>query len=201
MPDKTGMASVAIHHVDPDHESLMADLLAKNTKMPVALAENNTLIAPDHVCIIPPNRFLRIEKGVLLLNEPTERRGMRLPIDFFLRSLAVDQQQNAVAIILSGTGGDGTAGVRNVKENGGMVLAQDPKDAAHDGMPRSAIATRLVDHILPLARMPAVLSEYTTHSYVASGAVAKVLGENARGALADIITALKAHTPIKFEFY
>ena len=201
MPDATGMAFVAIHHVDPDHESLMADLLAKHTTMAVALAKNNTPIAPDHVYIIPPNRFLSIEKGVLRLSEPAERRGMRLPIDFFLRSLAEDQEQNAIAIILSGTGGDGTAGIRSIKESGGMVLVQEPKEAAHDGMPRSAIATGSVDHILPVAKMPAVIANYTAHPFIANGASTKVLGENARGALSDIITVLKAHTPINFEYY
>ena len=201
MPDRTGMAFVVIHHVDPDHESLMADLLAKHTRMTVALAEDDTPIAADHVYIIPPNRFLSIEKGVLHLSEPAERRGMRLPIDFFLRSLAEDQKQNAVAVILSGTGGDGTAGIRSIKETGGMVLAQDPTEAAHDGMPRSAIATGSVDHILPVAKMPAVIRDYTAHPFIARRATTKVLGENARGALPDIINLLKAHTPINFEYY
>ncbi|SMX25805.1 chemotaxis protein CheB [Boseongicola aestuarii] len=201
MPNRTGMAFVVIHHVDPDHESLMADLLAKHTRMTVALAEDDTPIAADHVYIIPPNRFLSIEKGVLHLSEPAERRGMRLPIDFFLRSLAEDQKQKAVAIIMSGTGGDGTAGIRSIKETGGMVLVQDPTEAAHDGMPRSAIATGSVDHILPVVKMPAVIQDYTAHPFIARGATTKVLGENARGALSDIIKVLKAHTPINFEYY
>ena len=198
---KTGMTFVVIHHVDPDHESLMADLLAKHTEMVVALATDKTKVAADHVYIIPPNRFLSIENGILHLTPPAERRGMRLPIDFFLRSLAKDQRRNAIAIILSGTGGDGTAGVRSIKENGGMVLVQDQKEAAHDGMPSSAISSGTVDHILPVAEMPAVISNYTAHPYIAQPSPAKVLGENARGALADIITELKAHTPIDFELY
>ncbi len=201
MPDKTGLAFVAVHHVDPDHESLMADLLAKHTKMTVALATDRQPIAPDHVYVIPPNRFLSIKDGILHLSPPAERRGMRLPIDFFLRSLAEDQKQGAVAIIMSGTGGDGTAGIRSIKENGGMVLVQDPKEANHDGMPRSAIATGSVDHILVVAKMPAVLTDYAAHPYIAQGPAPKVLGDNARASLSDIITVLKAHTPINFEFY
>jgi len=195
------MAFVVIHHVDPDHKSLMADLLAKHTKMTVALAVDQTKVAPDHVYVIPPKRFLRIENGTLYLTEPTERRGMRLPIDFFLRALAEDQKQRAVAIILSGTGSDGTAGVRSIKEHGGLVLVQDPKEATQDGMPRSAIATGTVDHILPVAKMPSVISEYTAHPYIAQPSSVRVLGENARGALAEIIAELKAHTPIDFELY
>ena len=201
MPDKTGMAFVAIHHVDPNHESLMADLLAKHTKMTVSLAVDQTKVAPDHVYIIPPKRFLRIENGTLYLTEPTLRRGMRLPIDFFLRALAEDQKQNAVAIILSGTGSDGTAGIRSIKEQGGLVLVQDPKEASQDGMPRSAIATGSVDHVLPVAKMPSVISQYIAHPYIAQDSSVKVLGENARDALADIIAVLKAHTPINFELY
>ncbi|WP_168769505.1 chemotaxis protein CheB [Yoonia sediminilitoris] len=201
MPDKTGMAFIAIHHVDPDHESLMADLLAKHTKMTVALAQDRTPIAPDHVYIIPPRQFLRIEKGILYLSEPAERRGMRLPIDFFFRSLAHDQQHNAIGIILSGTGSDGTAGIRNIKESGGMVLAQDPREAAHDGMPRNAIATGMVDQTLPVAEMPKAISKYAAQPYVRRGSTSKALGENARSAMAEIIEVLKAHNPINFEFY
>ncbi|MGO4910584.1 chemotaxis protein CheB [Pseudorhodobacter sp. W20_MBD10_FR17] len=201
IPDKSGMAFVAIHHVHPDHESMMAELLAKHTKMTVALAKNDTPIAPDHVYIIPPKQFLRIENSTLYLTEPTERRGMRMPIDYFLRSLALDKRENAIAVILSGTGGDGTAGIRSIKESGGIVLVQDPKEAEHDGMPRSAIASCMVDHILPVAKMPVVISNYIAHPYSQTGSSTKVLGENARGALSDIIAVLKAHTPINFENY
>jgi two-component system CheB/CheR fusion protein len=196
MPDNAGMAFVIIYHVDPNHKSLMADLLSKHTKMSVELASDQTPIEPDHVYIIPPKEFLWIEDGVLRLKEPSEPRGTRLPIDFFLRSLSADQKQGAVAIILSGTGSDGTAGIRSIKENGGMVLVQDPNEAAYDGMPRSAIATGSVDHILPVSKMPAVISDYTKHPYIKKGSPSKMLGEKARGALSEIITVLKAHTPI-----
>ena len=201
IPENSGMAFVAIHHVDPNHKSLMADLLSKHTNMTVELAADQTPVKPDHVYIIPPGEFLCIEDGVLRLKEPSEPRGMRLPIDFFLRSLAKDQQQNAVAVILSGTGSDGTAGVRSIKENGGLVLVQEPKEASHDGMPRSAIATGTADHILPVAKMPAIISDYTAHPFIAQAASNKVLGENAREALPEIIKVLKAHTPINFECY
>lgn len=201
MPDNTGFAFIVIHHVDPDHKSLMAELLAEHTNMTVDLAQDRTPVKPDHVYIIQPKEFLWIEDGVLRLMEPPDPRGMRLPVDFFLRSLAEDQKRHAVAVILSGTGSDGTAGIRSIKENGGMVLVQDPKDATHDGMPRSAIATGSVDHVLPVARMPAVLTDYIAHPYISQPSTTRVLGQNARRALSDIITVLKAHTPINFECY
>jgi two-component system CheB/CheR fusion protein len=201
MPDKSGMAFVAVHHVSPDHKSLMADLLSKHTNMTVELAVDHTVVKPDHVYIIPPKEFLLIENGILRLIAPLEPRGLRLPIDLFFRSLAADQQQKAVAIILSGTGSDGSAGIRSIKENGGMVLVQDPKDATHDGMPRSAIATGSVDHILPVAKMPEVISDFMAHPYMKNASTTKVLGEKARGLLSEIIKVLKAHTPINFEYY
>ncbi|TMM51062.1 chemotaxis protein CheB [Sulfitobacter sabulilitoris] len=201
MPDAGGMAFVVIHHADPDHESLMADLLAKHTRMTVTLAKDDTRIVPDNVYVIPPNRFLSMDNGVLRLTEPAERRGLRLPIDFFLRSLAEDQQQKAVAIILSGTGSDGAAGVRNIKAQGGVVLVQKPKDAAHDGMPRSAIATGSVDYIVSVKDMPAIILKYAKHPYVDKARAPKVLGDNARGSLYDIIAALKAYSPINFDLY
>lgn len=201
MPKDSGMAFVLIHHVDPDHESLMATLLSKHTKMPVALARDGEKVAPDHVYIIPPNRFLAIEDGVLRLSEPTERRGMRLPINHFLRTLAQHHGPNAVAVILSGTGSDGAAALAEIKENGGIVLVQDPDDAMHDGMPRSAIATDAVDHILPVAGMPKVLLDYVQHPYIASDHSAGKLGERAREALPEIVDVLKAHSPINFRLY
>ena len=166
MPDESGMAFVLIHQVDPNHESLMAGLLAKHTNMPVALAVDGTEIAPDHVYVIPPNQFLAVEDGKLRLSAPEARRGLRLPINFFMRSLARNHGQSAVAIILSGTGSDGTAALAEVKDQGGIVLVQEPKEAAHDGMPRSAIAAGAVDHVLPVAEMPKVLLEYRNHPYI-----------------------------------
>tara|TARA_R110002096_G_scaffold181342_3_gene358976 strand:- start:1144 stop:5658 length:4515 start_codon:yes stop_codon:yes gene_type:complete len=201
MPADSGMAFVAIHHVDPDHESLMADLLAKHTSMSVVLAKDHTKVEPNHVYIIPPSYFLKIDNGVLYLTEPDARRGMRLPIDYFLTSLAEERKQNTVAVILSGTGSDGTAGVRSIKANGGMVIAQNPKEASHDGMPRSAVASGSVDHVLRVNQMPKVIMDFCNHPYISKGKAAKVLGENARGSLGDIIDVLKAYSPINFEFY
>ena len=200
-PANCGAAFVLVHHVDPDHKSLMADLLAKHTKMPVVLAEDQTSVQPNHVYVIPPNKYLEIKKGVLHLSEPVDRRGTRLPIDLFLRSLAKDIGQNAIAVILSGTGSDGSASIREIKEHGGIVLVQDPAEALHDGMPRSAIITGAADHVVTVAQMPDIITNYVRHPFVQNGRAKKALGENARSSLDQIIGVLKAHSPINFDFY
>jgi len=200
-PPDTGAAFVLIHHVDPEHKSLMADLLAKHTTMPVLLAEHRMPVQPDHVYVIPPNKYLRINEGVLELSKPTDRRGTRMPIDMFLRSLAADLGQNAIAVILTGTGSDGSAAVREIKEQGGIVLVQEPAEAAHDGMPRSAIATGAADHVVQVAKMPVIIANYLRHPFIQNGSAKKVLGENAKGSLEDIIGVLKAHSPINFDLY
>ncbi len=201
MPADSGMAFVIIHHADPHHVSLMAELLAKHTAMPVAFAWDHGVIEPNHVYVIPPNRYLALNNCELRLTPPEARHGMRLPIDFFLRSLASAQRERAIAVILSGTGSDGALGVKAVKEAGGMVIAQNPAEAGHDGMPRNAIATSTVDHVLRVAEIPARLIDYAHQSYVRNGGPPTVLGERARSSLADIIALLKTRSPINFEFY
>jgi len=144
-----GMAFVLIQHLAPDHESLLSELVRRFTRMPVYEAAEGMVVARDSVYVIPPNCDLAIIGGSLHLLEPSAPRGQRLPIDFFLRSLALDQGERAICIILSGTGGDGAQGLRAVKGGGGLVLAQAPESTEFDGMPRSALATGLVDFELP----------------------------------------------------
>ena len=199
-PD-SGMAYVLVHHVDPTHKSLMAELLGRQTKMPVHMAEDGMVVACDHVYVIPPNRYMEIEKGVLRLSEPTDKRGTRLPINRFLTSLAQDQGRNAVAVILSGTGTDGSAGIAEIKVQGGIVVVQDPAQAQQGGMPRSAIATGHADHIVPIAQMPTIISGFANHAFVKSSAPEATFGENARPSLSGIIATLKAHSPINFDLY
>ena len=197
-----GAAFVLVHHVDPDHKSLMADLLAKHTAMPVVLAEDQTAVRPDHVYVIPPNKYLEIRKrGVATIrtDRPPWHDGCRLTCSFghWPRTLG----QNAIAVILSGTGSDGSAAIREIKEQGGIVLVQDPAEAQHDGMPRSAIATGAADHVVAVAEMPEIITNYIRHPFVQNGSAKKVLGENAKGSLDQIIAVLKAHSPINFELY
>jgi two-component system CheB/CheR fusion protein len=166
MPADTGMGFVVTQHLDAGHHSLLADLLSKFTVMTVVQVENGMGVEPNRVYVIPPNSYMTVSDGVLLLKPPADPRGMRMPIDRFLNSLAADQHDCAIGIILSGTGSDGALGVREIKASGGMVLVQDPETAQYDGMPRSAIATGQADAVLPLERMPEVLLSYVRHAYM-----------------------------------
>jgi len=167
MPADTdpGMAFVLVQHLAPDHKSILSDLVRRYTRMQVYEVEDGMAVQPNCTYIIPPNRDMAFLNGVLHLLEQTSPRGMRLPIDFFFRSLAQDQRERAICIVLSGTGSDGTQGVRAIKGEGGMVMAQNPESTEYDGMPRSAIATGLTDYILPAAEMPAQLIAYAAHTF------------------------------------
>ena len=152
LPAGTGMAFILIQHLDPTHASMMVDLLAGHTPMKVQQAADGMPLEPEHVYLIPPGAYLSIRGGALRLSQPRERHGARLPFDFFLRSLAEELGERAICVILSGTGGDGSLGLKAVKEKGGLVIAQDPNEAEYDGMPRSAIMTGAVDLVLPVAK-------------------------------------------------
>jgi chemotaxis response regulator CheB len=160
LPPGTGMAFILIQHLDPTHASMMVDLLAGHTPMKLQQAADGMLLEREHVYLIPPGAYLAIRGGALRLSEPRERRGARLPFDFFLRSLAEELGARAICVILSGTGGDGSLGLKAVKEKGGLVIVQDPDEAEYDGMPRSAIMTGAVDLVLPVANIPDILVKY-----------------------------------------
>ena len=167
MPDDAGagMAFVLVQHLSPDSKSLLVDLVSQYTSMKVLEVEDGMEVIPNRVYIIPPNRDMAFLNGTLQLLEPIVHRGLRLSIDFFFRSLAHDLRERAIGIVLSGTGSDGTLGVRAVKGEGGMSMAQDPDTTGYDGMPRNAIATGLVDYVLPPERMPAQLVAYVNHAF------------------------------------
>ncbi|MDY3562423.1 PAS domain-containing protein [Gemmata sp. JC673] len=156
-PIDTGMAFVVIQHLSPDYKSLMVELLSRHTRMRVLRAEHGMPLEPDSVYLIPPRNNLTIRGGRLQLTEQVAHSGVQLPIDLFFRSLASEYGDRAVGVILSGTGSDGARGVRAVKEAGGLVAVQDEAQARFDGMPRSAIATGLVDLVLPVEQLPAEL--------------------------------------------
>ena len=141
----TGIAFVVVQHLDPTHESLMAQLLERYTDMTVSQATGGEKVEPDHIYVIPPAHGLALHDGVLELTEFKDPRGMRRPIDDFFESLAKDRKNNSACVILSGTGADGTRGLRAIKEHGGLCIAQEPTSANYDGMPSSAIGTGLVD--------------------------------------------------------
>lgn len=158
------MAFVLVQHLAPDHKSLLAELIRRYTRMQVLEVEDGMRVRPNCAYIIPPNRDMAFFRGTLQLLEPSAPRGQRMPIDFFFRSLAQDQRERAIGIILSGTGSDGTHGVRDIKGEGGMIMVQRPATTEYDGMPRSALATGMVDFELPPAEMPAHLIAYVSHA-------------------------------------
>jgi two-component system CheB/CheR fusion protein len=165
MPYDSGMAFVLVQHLDPTHKSILADLIRRYTEMKVSEVEDGMKVEPNCVYIIPPNRDMAIMHEVLQLIEPVEPRNLRMSVDFFFRSLAQDQSDRAIGIILSGTGTGGTLGLQEIKGEGGMMMVQDPESAGYDGMPRSAIATGLADYILPPDQMPKQLMAYVEHAF------------------------------------
>ncbi len=200
MPADSGMAFVLIQHLDPTHESLMVDLLSRYTCMKVTQVEDRMPVQADCVYMIPPNKSLAISDGVLQLTDPVMRRGMRMPIDFFFRSLAEGQREKAICIVLSGTGSDGTLGLQAIKAKGGMTMAQEPATAQYDGMPRSAEATGMVDYLLPIEKMPEALLKYVRHFYIqAREPRAPVATEPDN--LQSVLAVLRAHTKHDFRCY
>jgi len=157
IPPDSGMAFVLVSHLDPSHASILTEILQRTTSMPVAEAQDQMHVMPNRVYVIPPNRDMTIFHGALQLSIPAEPHGQRMPIDLFLRSLAEDQAEKSIGIILSGTGTDGTLGLRAILGAGGVTLAQEPTTAKFDGMPVSAIQAGYVTHILPAEKMPEVL--------------------------------------------
>lgn len=157
MPADSGMAFVLVPHLDPSHSSLITEILQRSTSMPVIEAKDQIQVDPNNVYVIPPNRDMEIFHGKLQLSIPCVPRGQRMPIDAFLRSLAEDQKEKAIGIILSGTGTDGTLGLRAVHGMGGVTLVQDPETARYEGMPLSAIKSGFATVSLSVAKMPEFL--------------------------------------------
>ena len=160
LPAHSGLALILVQHLDPTHDSMLVDLLAGHTAMKVCEATDGATIAPEHLYVIPPGVSLSVKDGALRLSQPLERHGARLPFDFLLQSLADEMGARAICVVLSGTGGDGSAGLKAIKAGGGLVIAQDPEEAGFDGMPRGAIATGLVDLVLPAGEIPKAILNF-----------------------------------------
>ncbi|OQX05041.1 MAG: SAM-dependent methyltransferase, partial [Desulfobulbaceae bacterium A2] len=153
LPPDSGMAFVLVQHLDPGHASILTELIQRATVMPVVEVEDQMAVLPNRVHVIPPNRDMAIYQGTLQLSLPEAPRGQRMPIDFFLRSLAEEQGERAIGVILSGTGTDGTQGLRAIHGAGGITLVQDPAEAGYDGMPQSAIKAGFATYVLPVEQM------------------------------------------------
>jgi len=200
MPVESGLAFIVVQHLSPDYKSLMVELLSKHTQMPVHRIIEGVNVEANSIYLIPPKKNLTIFHGKLLLLEQDYSRGINLPIDIFLRSLAEDQAEKSVAIILSGTGSDGVRGIRAIKEAGGMVMVQDEESAKFDGMPRSAIATGLPDFVLPPDEMPQQLLSFIKHPYASKTDVETKLLTNEDG-LTRIFALLRERTKVDFTYY
>ncbi len=198
LPDGAGIAYILVQHLDPTHESLMGELLAEHTKMPVLLAAEGMIVERDHIYVIPAGVYLSISTGALHLSQPTAPHGARMPVDFLFESMANDLGACAVSIILSGTGSDGTIGIKAVHDKGGFVLVQDPAEADHDGMPHSAVASGLADAILNVAMMPAALLAHAKGSQSSPNHLPSPLPGDA---LPRIIDYLRRNTAHNFSLY
>ncbi len=199
MPVDSGMAFVVVQHLSPDYKSLMVELLSRKTDIPVHRAEEGVAVQPNHIYLIPPKKNLTIFHGKLVLEDQKPREGINLPVDIFLRSLAEDQGEQAVSIILSGTGSDGTRGVRAIKEWGGLVMVQDEASAKFDGMPRAAASTGLADFILPPEEMPSQLVACLRHPYATRQERRQQL--TSETGMTRLFSLLRAKTKVDFTHY
>lgn len=201
VPTESGLAYVVIQHLSPDYKSMMDELLARQTSMKIFIIEDGMSIEANCVYLIPPRKNLSIFHDKLYLEDYNIKKGLNLPIDIFFRSLAIEKGKNCIGIILSGTGSDGALGTRAIKEVGGMVMVQDESTAKFDGMPRSSIATGLVDFILPPSDMPNALIEYVKHPLIRKNkALDNILNKN-YDSLTKIILILRDYCGIDFSYY
>jgi len=200
VPEKCGLAFVVIQHLDPTHKGIMPELLQRATTMQVFQVRDRMRVKPDCVYVIPPNKDMSILHGVLHLFDPTAARGLRLPIDFFLRSLAQDRQEHSIGVILSGMGSDGTMGLRAIKEKAGLVLVQEPGSAKFDSMPRSAIDAGLADLVAPAEHLPGMVIDFLRHTITISKPELP-LEEKDQSALEKILILLRGRTGHDFSMY
>ena len=202
VPEESGLAFVVVVHLSPEHESHLADLLQPHAKMPVTQVTDEPALEPNHVYVIPPGRNLDTIDTHLRLTKLEERRIERAPIDHFFRALAGTHDGHSVGVILTGTGADGTLGIKEIKEKGGLTVVQDPNEAEYDGMPQSAIATGLVDLVLPVAEMPEKILRFArTRPRIAVPEDEKALGDGQRQTLQKIFAQIRARTGRDFTRY
>src|SRR5271165_2378563 len=196
-----GMAFILVQHLDPTHESLLVELLAEHTKMTVVQAADGMRLAPNQLYVIPPGTYLSVAGGSLVLSRPTARRGARLPFDFLLHSMAEDCGSRAACVVLSGTGADGSLGLRAVKAKGGLIIAQDPEEADYGGMPRSAVQTGAVDLVLRVADIPAALGRRGQHLAPVQAASGPDASQQTPDWLPVIIEPLRSKAVHDFSLY
>ena len=200
MPQGSGMAFVIVQHLDPTHKGVMPELLQRATPMQVIQVKDRTPVEPNHVYVIPPNKDMSILHGTLHLLDPTAPRGLRLPIDFFFRSLADDRKERSIGVILSGMGTDGTVGLKAIKEKAGVVFVQEPTSAKFDSMPRSAIDAGVADVVAPVGELPGKILAYLERAPLLTKPGFLLEGK-AQSALEKIVILLRSHTGHDFSLY
>ncbi len=201
VPLDTGLAFVVIQHLSPDYKSLMDELLARQTKLRIRVIAEAMPVEPDTVYLIPPRQDLVVFHNQLILREQGLTRGVHLPVDVFFTSLAQEKGRAGIGVILSGTGSDGTLGTRAIKEAGGMVMAQDETTAKFDGMPRSSIATGLVDYVLRPSQMPEALVQYVQHPFVKKASRLEAALSRNSNPLTQAILILRDFSGVDFSLY
>jgi len=199
VPKDSGMAYIVIQHLDPTQKGMLPELLQRVSSMEVLQVEDRMTVEPNRVYVIPSNKTMSILNGVLYLFEPLESRGLRLPIDYFLFSLADDQHENAIGVILSGMGSDGSTGIRAIKEKNGLVLVQDPTEAKYDSMPRNAIDAVLTDIVAPASELPLKLLDFLKYTPELISEMEIELKD--QSALDKIIILLRTQTGNDFSLY
>ncbi|HEY2190597.1 MAG TPA: chemotaxis protein CheB [Caldimonas sp.] len=209
-PSDSGMAFVVVMHLSAEHESALAEIIQRTTSMPVQQVHDQAKVEANHVYVIPPGKTLTSINGHLLCGDLTPYQGRRVAVDLFFRTLADTHGPRAAAIVLSGADGDGAIGIKRIKERGGLTIAQDPNEAQHSGMPRSAIGTGMVDWILPVAAMPARLKEYARilgrlklppEDGPQPAEPAETPADELEAALRELLTYLRAQTGRDFSYY
>lgn len=201
VPDNSGLAYVVVQHLSPDYKSLMVELLSRHTKLPVNQVTDGVKVEPNSVYLIPPGYNMTFADYHLHLTDRPPKLTLNLPIDFLFNSLAESLNEKAIAIILSGTGSDGTRGIRRIKEHGGTIFVQDPESASFDGMPRNALATNLVDFILAPAEMPQKLMDFVNHPFLAQNKGLNIQQNQDEDALEKIFAVLRQHGGVDFTYY
>jgi two-component system CheB/CheR fusion protein len=200
VPEGSGMAFVIVQHLDPTHKSMMVQLLQRATAMQVIQVKDRTKVQPDCVYVIPPNKDMSILHGVLHLLDPVAPRGLRLPIDFFFRSLADASEERSIGVILSGMGTDGTLGLKAIKGKAGVVFVQEPASAKFDGMPRSAIDAGLADIVAPVEALPGRIIAHLRHTPLIAPA-GSAQENQAHSGVEKIMILLRAQTGHDFSLY
>jgi len=197
----TDMAFILVQHLAPDHKSILSDIISRYTRMQVFEVTDGMIVAPNCIYIIPPNHDMALINGTLQLFEQVGSRSKNLPINYFFQSLADDQHDRAICIILSGTGSDGTIGLRHIKAEGGLVIVQNPETTDYDGMPKSAIATGLVDYILSPSDMAQQLITYNSHFHSTKKSTNTVVLPNEINSLKKVFVLVRAQTGHDFSKY